>query len=67
MGLAEYDEALEAYALRQRRSRPDRYIRGLEATVDRLIDRLDRLEDTVLALCEQDGEVTYEKDPHDND
>lgn len=60
MGLAEYDEALEAYALRQRRSRPDRYIRGLEATVDRLIDRLDRLEAAVVALCEQDGDVQFE-------
>ena len=45
---------------------PEGHIRGLEATVDRLIDRVDRLEAVVLALCEQDGEVsfpiTYEKD-----
>ena len=34
-------------------------LRGLEATVDRLIDRIDRLEAVVLALCEQDGEVSF--------
>lgn len=34
-------------------------VRGLEATVDRLIDRIDKLEPAVIYLCEQDGDVVF--------
>lgn len=33
----------------------------LEKVVGILLDKVDRLEAAVVALCEQDGEVTYER------
>jgi hypothetical protein len=36
-------------------------VERLEATVTSLLQRIDNLEAAVVALCEQDGEVTYER------